>query len=160
MASSQKKPLSTQQSGSCWSCLAIHIRLSSCETRCFGSQNCLARWSEIRPSVLRLGEPQSVASIGSQTTSTRNFGFEYRSRSFWTAEAYRRHAGHVGDSSSTKPGASAPSSKAASNSLKFVFDSVRRGLCVAGVLFIAGAVKVKDRLHIRFEVHSYRTTKN
>ncbi len=74
MASSQKNPLSWQHCGSVCPGLAIRKRLSSCETRCFGSQNCLTRPSGIRPRVPLAGERQSVASIGSQTTSTCRFG--------------------------------------------------------------------------------------
>ena len=134
IASSQKKPFSSQQAGSGCPGFAILIRLSSEETICFGSQNCLARGSEIRPKLLPLGERQSVARIGSQTTSTRTFGSEWRSRSFSTAEAPRRHVAQVGDSSKTRRGASAASSKAASNSLKFAVESVKSGFCVGGVL--------------------------
>jgi hypothetical protein len=74
MASSQKKPLSWQQSGSVCPGLAIRVRLSSIETRCFGSQNCRTLPSGIRARVLLAGERQSVVSMGSQTTRICSFG--------------------------------------------------------------------------------------
>lgn len=133
MTSSQKNPFPTQHAGSGCPGFSLAIRLSSCATRCCGSQNCVARRSEMRPKVLRLGELQSVARIGSQTTSTRSFVSEYRSRSCSTAEAPRRHVGQVGERSKTRRGALGSRSKAASNTPKLAGESVKSGSCAGGV---------------------------
>src|SRR6266853_3231582 len=62
-----------QQSG--FGCGGVRLArsFSSKDTTCFGSQNCRTRLSAIRASVLPLGGRQSVARIGSHTTSTRSF---------------------------------------------------------------------------------------
>jgi len=127
MASSQWNPLFTQQSGSSCPYFCFAIRVISSVTRCFGSQNCRARRSGIRASVLPLGDLQSVARIGSQTTSTRTFRSGYRARSCSAAEDPRRQPGQVGDSSNTIRGKSASPSKAAANSRKSAFESTVRG---------------------------------
>ncbi len=127
MASSQWNPFFTQQSGSNCPNFCFAIRVSSSVTRCFGSQNCRARRSGIRASVLPLGGLQSLARIGSQTTSTRTFRPGYRARSCWAAEDPRRQPGQVGDSSNTIRETSASLSKAAANSRKSAFESTVRG---------------------------------
>src|SRR5256885_7131980 len=95
-------------------------------------QNCRARWSGIRARVLPLGGLQSVARIGSQTTSTRAFRFGYRARIYTAAEDPRRQAAQVGDNRSTIRRASVSRSKAAANSCKSAFESTARGSWPAG----------------------------
>ncbi len=127
MASSQKNPLSMQQSGlGCAEFSSASLR-SSFATRCCGSQNCLARWSGILPRVLRTGERKSVASIGSHTTSTRSEGSVLRCKSCSAAEAPRRQVDQVGERRSTSRGPSIDLSKAVSNEAKFAAVRVARG---------------------------------
>jgi len=134
MASSQKNPFSLQQAGSGSPGMAFRTRLSSSETRCCGSQNCRTRESGIRARVPVIGERQSVARIGSQTTRMSRFARGYRSRSFSAAEDPRRQVAQVGENSKSKRGTSGARSKAATNSPKFSGESVKRGVWFAGVL--------------------------
>jgi hypothetical protein len=133
MASSQKNPLFTQHSGFGSPGFALAIRLSSWATRCCGSQNCLARRSEIRLKVLPLGDPQSAGKIGSHTTRTCSFWSAYSLRSCSTAEAPRRHVGQVGESNNTRRGPSDAESNAAANSMKLATDKTESGCCAGGV---------------------------
>lgn len=131
MASSQSNPFSTQQLGS-GSRLRLATSLTALATRCFGSQNCRARPSAIRPSVLPLGGLQSVGRIGSQTTRTRTLRFASCASNRSAAEAPRRQPGHVGESSSTSLGTSASPSNAFSNWLKSAPLRVSNGCWPAG----------------------------
>jgi hypothetical protein len=133
MASSQKNPWSTQQTGfGCSGCSSAILRRSFA-TRCCGSQNWRARLSGILARALRTGERRSVASIGSHTTSTRSEGSALRRRSCSAAEAPRRQVDQVGERRSTKRGPSANLSKAVSNEAKFEFVREMRGSCPLGV---------------------------
>lgn len=82
--------------------------------------------------MLPLGDRQSVARIGSHTTSTRSFRCGYRAINCSAAEAPRRHVVQVGDSSSTTRGTPLSPSKAVSNSLKSPSVSVNSGGCPCG----------------------------
>src|SRR5579885_3531379 len=86
----------------------------------------------MRASVLPLGERQSVARIGSHTTSTRSFRCGYRAINCSAAEAPRRHVVQVGESSSTRRGTLVSPSKAVSNSPIFPALSVNSGGCPCG----------------------------
>jgi hypothetical protein len=132
MASSQKRPFYTQQAGCIWPGFSFAIRLSSCATKWFGSQNCLARASGILRSVLQLGARQSVGRIGSQTTSTRSSGSGFCFRICSAAEAPRRHVIQVGDKSKTRRGPSIDLSNEASKSAKLPCASVASGSCPGG----------------------------
>lgn len=124
--------MSKQQSGFGCSGCSPAIRRSSFATRCWGSQNCLARWSEILPSVVCTGERRSVGSIGSHTTNTWSEGSELRCKSCSAAEAPRRQVAHVGERRSTNRGPCVDLSKAVSNAAKFAGVSVARGSCPGG----------------------------
>ena len=133
MASSQKNPLSTQQTGfGCSGCSPAILR-SSFATRCCGSQNWRARLSGILASVLRRGARESVASIGSHTTSTRREGSGLRCKSCSVAEAPRRQVDQVGERRSTSRGPSGKLSKDCSKATKFPEVSAARGSCPGGV---------------------------
>ena len=77
------------------------------------------------------GERQSVARIGSHTTSTRSFRCGYRPINCSAAEAPRRQVVQVGGSSTTR-GILVSPSKAVLNSLKFSAVSVNSGGCPCG----------------------------
>ena len=72
-----------------------------------------------------VGERQSVARMGSQTTSIFRFDREFRSKSFSAAEDPRRQVAQVGENNKSKRGDSEPLSKAETNSLKFWGESVK-----------------------------------
>src|SRR6266478_3572384 len=86
----------------------------------------------MRASVLPLGERQSVARIGSHTTSTRSFRCGYRAINCSAAEAPRRQVGQVGERSSTTRGPLLSASNAVSNSLTVAAVSVNSGGCPCG----------------------------
>src|SRR5579883_1024183 len=86
----------------------------------------------MRASVLPLGERQSVARIGSHTTSTRSLRSGYRAINCSAAEAPRRQVVQVGESSSTTRGTLVSPSKAVSNSIKFPAVSINSGGCPCG----------------------------
>lgn len=104
---SQRIPSRVQHSGS--GC-GRRASFASCfATKCFESQICLARESVILPRTPLPGFLQSVARIGSHTAKTATLASGFRLRTFWTAEAPRRHVVQVGERSAimrTLPAAS------------------------------------------------------